>query len=104
MIESNPSFVVGEENVSMVENIEYLGVIVDKHLNWDELISAVTKKVSCGLGMLRFSKKYLPIVTVQKMLEVWWNHTSDTAAQYGELPASMLSISCKNSRTGQQKL
>ena len=61
------SFVVGEENVSIVEYIKYLGVIVDKHLSWDEQISAVTKKVSRGLGMLRFSKKYLPIVTVQKM-------------------------------------
>ena len=62
-----PSFVVGEENVSILENIKYLGVIVDKHLSWDKQISAVTKKVSRGLGMLRFSKKYLPIVTVQKM-------------------------------------
>ena len=64
---AKPSFVVGEENVSIVENIKYLGVIVDKHLSWDEQISAVTKKVSRGLGMLRFSKKYLPIATVQKM-------------------------------------
>ena len=64
---AKPSFVVGEANVSIVENIKYLGVIVDKHLSWDEQISAVTKKVSRGLGMLRFSKKYLPIVTVQKM-------------------------------------
>ena len=64
---AKPYFVVGEENVSVVENIKYLGVIVDKYLSWDEQISAVTKKVSRGLGMLRFSKKYLPIVTVQKM-------------------------------------
>ena len=41
---AKPSFVVGEENVSMVENIKYLGVIVDKNLSWDEQISAVTKK------------------------------------------------------------
>ena len=64
---AKPSFVVGEENVCIVENIKYLGVIVDKHLSWDEQISAVMKKVSRRLGMLRFSKKYLPIVTVQKM-------------------------------------
>ena len=64
---AKPSFVVGEENVSIAENIKYLGVIVDKHLSWDEQISSVTKKVSRGLGMLRFSKKHLPIVTVQKM-------------------------------------
>ena len=54
---AKPSFIVGEENVSMEENIRYLGVIVDKHLSWDEQISAVTKNVSRGLGMLRFSIK-----------------------------------------------
>ena len=43
---AKPSFVVGEENVSMVENMKYLGVIVDKRLSCDEQISAVTKKVS----------------------------------------------------------
>ena len=58
---------MGEENVSTVENTKYLGVIVDKFLSWDEQISAVMKKVSRGLGMLRFSRQYLPIVTVQKM-------------------------------------
>ena len=43
---SRPSFVVGEENASIVENTKYLGVIVDKYFSWDEQISAVTKKVS----------------------------------------------------------
>ena len=62
LVVAKPSFVVGEENVSMVENIKYLGVIVDKRLSWDEQTSAVTKQVSRGLGMLR-----LPIVTVRKM-------------------------------------
>ena len=64
---AKPSFEVGEENMSTVENIKYLGVMVDNHLSWDKQISTVTKKVSRGLGMLPFSKKYLPIITVQKM-------------------------------------
>ena len=64
--EAKSTLVVDEENVSITESIKY--VIVDKYLSWDdEQISAVTKKVSRGLGMLRFYKKYLPIVTVQKM-------------------------------------
>ena len=44
--EAKPSFVMGEENVSIVESIKYLGVIADKYLSWDEQISALTKKVS----------------------------------------------------------
>ena len=46
---------VGEENVSIVENTKYLGVIVDRFLSWDEQISAVMEEVSRGLGMLHFS-------------------------------------------------
>ena len=64
---AQPAFVVSDENISIVENIKYLGVIVDKHLSWDEQLSAVTKKVSRRLGMLRFSKKYLPIAIVQNI-------------------------------------
>ena len=55
-------------------NIKYFGVIVDKHLSWDEQISAVTKKVSRGLGMLRFSKSICPLLLYKKCTEVWWNH------------------------------
>ena len=33
---AKPSFMVGKENVSIVENTKYLGVIVDKCLSWDE--------------------------------------------------------------------
>ena len=33
---AKPSFVVGEENVCIVESMKYLGVIVDKHLSWDQ--------------------------------------------------------------------
>ena len=61
------SFIVGEENVSILENTKYLEVIVDKFLSWDKQTSAVMKKFSRGLGVLRFSRQYLPIVTVQKM-------------------------------------
>ena len=48
---ARPSFVVDEENVT----------IDDKLLSWHVQIVAVKKKVSRGLGMLRFTKQYLPI-------------------------------------------
>ena len=57
---AKPSFEVGEENVSTLDNKNYL--------SWEEYILALTKKVSRGLGMLHSTKKYLHIVTknVQK--------------------------------------
>ena len=63
---AKPFFEVGEENVSIVENIKYLGVMVDNHLGWDEQISEVTKNVSRGLGMLRSQKSVCPLVLYKK--------------------------------------
>ena len=37
------------------------------HLNWNEQLSAVTKKVSRGVWILRLSKTHLPIATVQRI-------------------------------------
>ena len=53
--------------IHLVGNMKYLGVIVDKHLSWEEQISAVTKNVSRGLGMQLLSEKYLTNITVQEM-------------------------------------
>ena len=40
---------------------------MDRQLSFDEQFSLVNKQVSRGIGMLRFSEKYLPIATVQNM-------------------------------------
>ena len=62
-----PLFTVGDETVSIVKQAKYLGVMVDQHLNWKEQISTIKKKVSSGIGMLKYSKKYLPLLTIQSM-------------------------------------
>ena len=62
-----PLFNVGEETVSIIQQAKYLGVMVDQHLNWKEKISTIKKKVSRGIGMLKYSKKYLPLLTIQSM-------------------------------------
>ena len=59
--------VIGEEPVSIVKHIKYLGIEVDQFLSWDDHISAVTKKISKGIGMLRYAKRYLPLTTIQSM-------------------------------------
>ena len=59
--------VIGEEPVSAIKHTKYLGIEVDQFLNWDDHISAMTKKISKGIGMLRFGKRYLPLNTIQTM-------------------------------------
>ena len=56
---AKPSFAVGEENVSIIENIKHLGVIVDKHLIWDEQISIVKN------GFVRYDVIYILLFCYQ---------------------------------------
>ena len=63
----NLHIIIGQEPVSKIKHTEYLGIEVDQYLNWDEHISALIKKISSGIGMLRYGKKYLPLTTVQSM-------------------------------------
>ena len=53
----------------MIKDTKYLGVYVDQHLSWDVQIANMVKKISKALGMLRYSKQYLPIKSVQTMYE-----------------------------------
>ena len=62
-----PLFNVGEETVSIIKQAKYLGVMVDQHLNWKEQIFTIKEKASRGIGMLKYSKKYLPLLTIQSM-------------------------------------
>ena len=64
---SEPALKIGEEPISMVKHTKYLGFQIDQHLLWDEHLSIITKKISRGLGMLKYSKKYLPLSTIQRM-------------------------------------
>ena len=44
----------------MVNNTKYLGLQVDDQLKWSTHLSSTIKKVSRGIGMLKYSKRYLP--------------------------------------------
>ena len=62
-----PSLVIGKEKISMIKETKYLSVYVDQHLSWDMQIANMVKKISQALGMLRYSKQYLSIKSVQTM-------------------------------------
>ena len=62
-----PSIYIGDDKVFSITSIKYSGVQVDQYLNWEEQLLTIMKKVSCGIGMLRLAKRYLPLETVQMM-------------------------------------
>ena len=63
----NLHIIIDQEPVSKIKHTKYLGIEVDQFLSWDEHITALIKKISRGIGMLRYGKKYLPLTTVQSM-------------------------------------
>ena len=61
-----PSFSTDGSEVEMVDNVNYLGVQIDK-LAWDEHIHFVRSKVSRAIGFLKYAKKLLPQDALCKM-------------------------------------
>ena len=59
------SLVIGRETIAMIKDTKYLGIYVDQHLSWDVQMANMVKKISKELRMLRYSKQYLPIKSVQ---------------------------------------
>ena len=57
---SKPDFNIGSEEITMVNNTKYLGLQVDDQLKWFTHLSSIIKKVSRDIGMLKYSKRYLP--------------------------------------------
>ena len=57
---SKPDLNIGSEEITIVNNTKYLGLQVDDQLKLSTHLSSTIKKVSRGIGMLRYSKRYLP--------------------------------------------
>ena len=62
-----PSFFIGDQDVEMITNTRYLGVQIDSKLNWDKHIDAIKTKANRALGLIKYSKKYLPSDVLNKM-------------------------------------
>ena len=70
-IESQPdapsSFTIGDQDIEMINNTRYLGVQIDSNLNWDKHIDTIKTKANRALGLIKYSKKYLPSDVINKM-------------------------------------
>ena len=66
-IVDHPQFFIGGCQVENVDRTNYLGVIIDGNLDWEEHISNVRTKVSRAIAFLKHSRKFLPRNTLSKM-------------------------------------
>ena len=54
-----PSINIGDDKASPITSVKYLGLQVDQYLR--EILIDNSKKVPCGIGMLRLARRYLPL-------------------------------------------
>ena len=60
-----PRFHLETEDNDIVNQIRYLGVIIDENLKWDSQIKNIQTKTSRALGFLKYAKKYVPLATLK---------------------------------------
>ena len=70
-IESQPdaptSFSIGDQDIEMITNTKYLCVQIASKLNWDKHIDTIKTTANRALGLIKYSKKYLPSDLLNKM-------------------------------------
>ena len=56
-----PSLKIAGEDIAFVDNFNFLGIIINKHLNWTSHVDMLTAKLSKTIGILNTLKHILPI-------------------------------------------
>lgn len=51
---------INNQSLESKDNIKYLGVVMDRHLNWKAHIHELTKKISKGIGILSKLRHFVP--------------------------------------------
>ena len=57
----NPTFNVANNNIGLVKETKYLGIMIDENLKWDSRIKNIHGKVSRALGLLKYARRYVPL-------------------------------------------
>ena len=78
----------------MVNNTKYLGLQVDDQLKWATHLSSTIKKASRGIGMLKYSKRYLPkeslIMLYRGLVEPYFRYCCPVWGSCGATALDML--------------
>ena len=74
----NPAFNVANDDIGLVNETKYLGILIDDNLKWDSQIKNIQGKVSRALGLLKYAKRYVPLGMLNSMykgiVEPHFNH------------------------------
>ena len=65
----NVTLIMNRKAITQASHVKYLGVFVDEHLNWNNHVSHVAKKIGRGIGILAKLRQYL---TPQMLKNVYY--------------------------------
>ena len=67
-LKNNPStlssFRVGGDEIDLINETKYLGVVIDHCLTWESHISALPKKISRAIGLLKYARNFVQTGTL----------------------------------------
>ena len=76
-----PKVEINGTSIECVSSFNYLGITIDKHLNWQHHINSIANKISKYIGILNKLKKMLPLKTLLLM----YNYFILSSLNYGIL-------------------
>ena len=63
----NPAFNVVNDDIGLVNETKYFGIMIDDNLKWDSQIKNIQGKVLRALGLLKYAKRYAPLDRLNSM-------------------------------------
>ena len=56
-----PKIAINNIEIEQVDSLNFLGITIDKQLNWKQHVNAICSKISRSIGILNKLKHYLPL-------------------------------------------
>ena len=70
-----PSLFIDNAPIHQVVSTKCLGVYVDENLSWDVHIDNITKKISCGIDILKRSRPFITFEVLSTIYSVFKSAT-----------------------------
>ena len=78
---TTPTLEIDETSIEFVNNFNYLGITIDKHMSWQDHINNIANKISKYIGIINKLKKYVS----PKTLLLMYNSFILSSLNYGIL-------------------
>ena len=82
---------IGNQKLKKVDQVKFLGVIIDEDLKWEPHIQHLTQKLKSALVMIKRIIKFIPKSEYMKIYDALFkSHLSYCISSWGAIPASKL--------------